>query len=268
MEFFTITTLSAVALGFIVGLLVGLTSVGSGSLMTPILYLDFGSSLARMMVVGTAATQGTITKFVASLRNYLSNTLRTDYVLIISITGVPLAAIGAFFSSALVSSKYFSPFLAVILILAAIAMIVEMRRNRSGHLMPPKANGALRIKGLVLGAVVGLVAGLTGVSTGSLLVTSLIVLLKFPTRMAIGIAIFEGGLILLAATSAQLYLGHVDLPFTGLLVMGGIPGILIGSHFKDRVNQRLLGYGVAGIMIFESLRIISSFATGRSFLFF
>lgn len=263
-----ITVATIIALGLVVGAIVGLTSVGSGALMTPILYLDFAGVLAHNLVVGTATAQGTITKFVASARNYLRGKLRPDYTFMIAITGVPLAVVGAFFSSSFVSYNLFAPFLALVLLFVGIGIILQLRAKKMNHAEDPKLTPRLKRKGMLVGMGVGLIAGLTGVATGSLLVSSLIILLKFPNKTAVTIAIFEGGLILLAATATQLYLGHVDLTFTMLLIVGGVPGILFGSHFKDKIDQKILGYGIAGVIILESARTLSSFLFGKSFFFF
>lgn len=257
-----------IALGALVGFLVGLTSVGSGAILTPILLIDFASVLSKSLVVGTSTMYGTVTKPIASVRNYVRRSLKLDYAFIIAITGVPFSSIGAFYSGAFLSWNLFPPILAGILILAALGMIMQVRVNGVGALKDPEMSTGLRIKGLLLGIAVGLIAGLTGVSTGSLMVASLILFLKFPNRTAVGIAIFEGGLILAAATITQLYLGHVNLPFTGLLVLGGVPGILLGSHYKDKVDQGLLGYGIAGVIILESARTLSNFLFGKSFFIF
>ncbi len=252
-------------LGFVVSLLVGLTSVGSGALMTPILLLDFSSIVPRLFVVGTSTTQGTVVKFVGSARNYLRKAIKMEYAFIVAITGVPLGIVGAYYSAAFVTWPYFSPALAALLLAVAILILVLTKKNILNHKTNPKVDLRLRLKGAAIGAVVGVIAGLTGISTGSLLVASLMLLMKFPNRMAVGIAVFEGGLILFGATVVQLLLGHVDLTVTGLLIAGGIPGILIGSHFKDRANQTLLGYLIAAVIILESLRTLTSFFFGVTF---
>jgi len=263
-----ITIASLLALGAIVGLLVGLTSVGSGALMTPILLLDFTNVVGKIFVVGTATTQGTVSKMIVSLRNYRKKKLNNDYIFIISLAGIPTAAIGAFYSSTLISWNLFPPILAAVLALTGILIIGMLRFEKINLGKDPKVTSELRVKGIVIGLVVGLIAGLTGVSTGSILVASLILILKFPTKTAVNIAIFEGGIILLAATLAQLYLGHVNFLVTGLLLVGGVPAMLVGNNFKDRVNQKKLGYLVALVIIFESARTLSSFFFGKSFFFF
>ena len=263
-----ITIVTVLALGLGIGIIVGLTSVGSGALMTPILYLDFSSALARNLVVGTASAQGTIIKFAASARNYYRKKLRPDYAFMIAITGVPFAVIGALFSTSFITFNLFSPLLALVLLAVGVLIIVQQKASKISHTEDPKMTVKLKRKGWAIGIVIGLIAGLTGVATGSLLVSSLMLILKFPNRTAVSIAIFEGGLILFAAAATQFYLGHIDIAFTGILLLGGIPGVLIGSHYKDRINQKLLGYGIAGVIIFESARTISAFLTGKSFFFF
>lgn len=263
MDPFTMATV--IALGLVVGTLVGLTSVGSGALMTPILLLDFSGIVGKTLVVGTATAQGTVSKFVGNVQNYLKRAIRFNYLFIISITGVPLAAIGAFYSTALINWNLFSPLLATVLAIVAIIIIVQARLEKLNVTKEPKINRRARIKGALIGVVVGLIAGLTGVSTGSILVAALILILKFPNRTAVAMAIFEGSLILFAATLAQLYLGQVNFPFTGLLLVGGIPGILVGGYFKDRVDQRKLGYIIAAVILLESARTLSSFFFGTTF---
>lgn len=263
-----LTAISLIILGLVVGVLVGLTSVGSGALMTPILLLDFSSVLTKTLVVGTSTTQGTISKMIASIRNYRQKALQLKYVFLTAITGVPLAAIGAFYSKSLVSSTLFSPFLAAVLLIVGILMISNLRLKHSFAAKDPEMTTLLRIKGMVVGAIVGLIAGLTGVSTGSVLVSSLIMLLKFPSKTAVGLAVFEGSLILLAATVAQLYLGNVSLAFTAFLLVGAIPGILIGSHYKDKIDGRKLGYLIASVIILEAAQTLSNFFFPHAFFIF
>ncbi len=262
-----LTIATIITLGFVVGFIVGLTSVGSGALMTPILLLDFSGIVGKAFIVGTSSTYGTVSKAFGSIQNYMSGKFRSGYMFIIATTGVPLAVVGAFYSSALISWNFFSPIIAVLLIVVASVILIQSRFEKfSGR--DPKIDGKLRIKGAIIGIIVGLIAGFTGVSTGSLLVACLIIIMKFPNHSAVNIAILEGGLILLAATLTQIFLGHVNYLFTGILLIGGIPGILIGGRFKYRFDQKKLGYLIAAVIIFESARTLSSFFLGKSFFFF
>ncbi len=259
------TIISLVILGLVVGIIVGLTSVGSGALMTPVLYLDFSKVLTHAQAVGTATAQGTVTKFSASARNYLKKSLNTGYAFTIAVTGVPMAVIGAFLTKIATSYTQFQAVLAVVLIIAAVSIIYQVKVKKRNVYADPKVDTGFKWKGWLIGAYVGLIAGVTGISTGSLMVASLILILKFKPHTAVNVAIFEGGIILLAATITQIYLGNVAFLATGLLVLGGIPGILIGNHYKDSIGERILAYGVAGVIIFESARIVSSYLFGKTF---
>ncbi len=254
-----LTIVAAIALGMVVGTIVGLTSVGSGALMTPILLTWFGGTVGALSGVGTATTYGTVSKFFGIIHNYVKKAIDTDYLFMISATGLPLAVVGSVYSAYLITWNLFSPLLAVVLIVIAVLIAAEARLGKIGAGRDPKITAGLRAKGLAVGALVGIIAGFTGVSTGSLLVACLIILLGFTNRTAVNIAIFEGGLILFAATITQLYLGDVDLAFDALLLAGGVPGIITGGHFKDRISQQKLGYIIAAVIILISLKTLYSF---------
>lgn len=261
--------LGLIVLGFVVSLLVGMTSVGSGALMTPILYLDYSSVISHSMAIGTSATQGSITKSVGSLHNWLRKSLYSTYAFTIALTGVPFAIIGAFLTKTATSYATFQLFVGAILIIAAAVVIFQAsiyKRSQSGA--DPKVDLKFRIKGAIIGTYVGLIAGVTGISTGSLAISSILLFMKMKPHTAVDLAIFEGFIILLAATVVQIYLGNVNLPITGLLAAGGIPGIIIGSRLKGRLNTSTLTYIIAAVIIFESLRIITNyFFPNRFFIF-
>lgn len=263
-----ITMLLLLGLGAFIGLLVGLTSVGSGALLTPILLLDFSSVVTGAAVVGTSTVYGTVTKIVASAKNFWKRQINSGYAFFIAITGVPTAAIGAFFTTAIINSNLFSPLLAALLIVLAFLIIYDTKIKEKTVKNDPKMDRKLRLKGMFVGLYVGLIAGLTSVSTGSLMVASLILFMRFKPHTAVNIAIFEGGIILLAASVVQTYLGNVNFLAAGLLIIGGIPTILIGNYYKDKVNARLLSYGVAGLILLESARTISQYLWGKKFFIF
>ena len=264
-----ITMIGLTALGFIVSLLVGLTSVGSGALITPILYLDYGSIISHSVAIGTSATQGSITKSVGSLHNYLRKSLYSAYAFTIAITGVPFAVVGAFLTKSATSYTAFQLFMAAILIIAAALVIFQaaIYKNSEGK-KDPKIDTKFRIKGAIIGIYIGLIAGITGIATGSLAIASILLFLEMRPHTAVDLAIFEGFIILLAATLVQIFLGNVSLPVTGLLVLGGIPGIVVGSRLKGRFNTRTLTYLIATVIIIESIRIIANYFFPNAFLIF
>ena len=264
-----ITMIGLVALGFVVSLLVGLTSVGSGALMTPILYLDYSGIISHSIAIGTSATQGSITKSIGSLHNWLRKSLYSTYAFTIAITGVPFAVIGAFLTKTATSYAAFQLLMAAILIIAAALVIFQASIYRKSKVKKdPRIDAKFRIKAATIGIYIGLIAGVTGISTGSLAIASILLFLDMQPHTAVDLAIFEGFIILLAATIVQVSLGNVSLPITGLLVLGGIPGIIVGSRLKGRLNTTTLTYLIAAVIIFESARIIINYLFPKAFLIF
>jgi len=147
------TMISLLILGVIVGIIVGLTSVGSGALMTPILYLDFSNVLTHAQAVGTATAQGSVTKIIASIRNHLKKALNSNYAFTIAITGVPMAIIGAFLTKIATSYTQFQVVIAAVLVIAAISIIYQIRINKDDHSYEdPKVDTNFKIKALMIGA--------------------------------------------------------------------------------------------------------------------
>ena len=264
-----ITMAGLVILGFVVSMLVGMTSVGSGALMTPILYLDYSSVISHSVAIGTSATQGSITKLAGSLHNWMRKSLYSTYAFTIAVTGVPFAIIGAFMTKTATSYATFQLFIGAILIIAAAVVIFQAaiyKRSEKGS--DPQVDRRFRVKGAIIGSYVGLIAGVTGISTGSLAIASIMLFMDMKPHTAVDLAIFEGFIILLAATAVQIYLGNVNLLITGLLALGGIPGIILGSRLKGRFNTTTLTYLIAFVIIFESIRIITNyFFPNRFFIF-
>ncbi len=261
-----ITMIGLIALGFVVSMLVGLTSVGSGALMTPILYLDYSGIISHSVAIGTSTTQGSITKSIGSLHNWLRKSLYSTYAFTIAITGVPFAAIGAFFTKTATSFAAFQLFMAAILLIAAALVVFQANiYGKSKVKKDPKMDLVFRIKAATIGIYIGLIAGVTGISTGSLAIASILLFLDMQPHTAVDLAIFEGFVILLAATIVQISLGNVSLPITGLLALGGIPGIIAGSRLKRRLNTSVLTYLIAAVIIFESARIIVNYFFPRLF---
>lgn len=264
------TMAGLVMLGFIVSLIAGLTSVGSGALMTPILYLDFSSVISHTIAVGTSTTQGSIVKFFGSLRNYIKRTIKTNYAFIMAATGVPLAIAGAFLTKIATSYSSFQLFLAAVFVIAAASIIIQVKltgkKKDIGNDSP--MDKKMRIKGMIIGAYVGLIAGMTGISTGSLAIASILIFMNLKPHTAVDVAIFEGFIILLAATITQICLGNVSFLVTLLLIIGGIPGILIGSSLKSKFNPRLLIYAVCAVILLESIRIILNYFLPNKFFIF
>lgn len=234
--------------GLIVGTLVGLTGVGGGSLMTPILMLLFGQSPS--VAVGTDLMFAATTKLVATASFGVSR--RVDWaivgrLLLGSAPGAALVVLWLWHAQRVpgAADLIIERSLAVILALTAAAMLVQTPLRRLGLDFTARWIARAERHTLVLTVLAGLILGvsvtLTSVGAGALGVVMLLAL--YPLRLSadrlVATDIAHALPITLIAGAGHVYLGHVDLSVLGSLLLGSIPGVLIASRLAIRLPQRL-----------------------------
>lgn len=231
--------------GVLVGLLVGLTGVGGGSLMTPLLVLVFGFHPAT--AVGTDLLYASATKTTGTAVHGRHGTVDWQVVRRLAMGSLPMAALTiGLLSLADVQSnlmaKTLSQILGIALVITAIS--VFFRRTIVARLSPLFVGAdAARIGGLtiVLGAVLGCLVSLTSVGAGALGMTALLVLYpKVPVARLVGSDIAHAVPLTLLAGIGHLSMGSVDLWLLLSLLIGSIPGIIIGSLIATRASEHVL----------------------------
>jgi uncharacterized membrane protein YfcA len=231
--------------GFVVGVLVGFTGVGGGSLMTPLLVLVFGIHPAT--AVGTDLLYAAATKSVGTVVHGFNRTVDWGIVLRLAAGSVPATAL-----TLLVLSKYGTHFdtkhnlitsvLGAALILTAIAilfrrMIIEFFARRMGD-VDPRTTTMLTV---ALGAVLGILVSLSSVGAGAIGVTVLLVLYpRLPAGKLVGSDIAHAVPLTLIAGVGHWLMGSVDWALLTSLLCGSIPGIIIGSLLSSRAPDRVL----------------------------
>lgn len=252
-------TVSGLAVGFIVGL----TGVGGGSLMTPLLVLVFGVNPAT--AVGTDLLYASITKsagaYVHSRKGHvdwkLVGALASGSVPAALITVVILHMIGV---EGRMSSGLITVSLGVAVILTAIALLFKerlLKLARSGE-------GAWRWRekhayqaAALTGAIIGTLVSLSSVGAGALGVTALFWL--FPamaTVRIVGSDIAHAVPLTAVAGLGHFALGTVDLALLGSLLLGSLPGIFIGSHLSSRVPEHWLRPALASLLILVGGKLV------------
>jgi uncharacterized membrane protein YfcA len=248
------------ASGFAVGLLVGLTGVGGGSLMTPLLILVFGIHPAT--AVGTDLMYAAVTKTAGSLvhgfnrtvdwrvvRRLATGSLPTTVLTIVALTYVNLN--GAT-THALITGA-----LAIALFITALALVF---RNAIVARYAPRV-GALseqRIATLTVGvgAVLGILVSISSVGAGAIGVTALILLYpRLPTARIVGSDIAHAVPLTLAAGIGHWFLGSIDLDILASLLLGSVPGIVIGSYTAARVPETALRLVLAATLIVVATKL-------------
>jgi uncharacterized protein len=245
--------------GFLVGLLVGLTGVGGGSLMTPILMLFFNVKAA--VAVGTDLLYASITKTAGIFAHGKLGNIDWKIVKLLAFGSIPAAIITTIYlrnanvaSEATVHSIKF--WLGIALLLTSLSVLFRnqlTQLSKKSHWINPQYTPALTI---ILGLILGFLVTLTSVGAGALGVTALLVLYpKVPITRIVGTDVAHAVPLTLVAGLGHASLGTVDYPLLGSLLIGSIPGIWIGSHLSSKVAEHWVRTVLALILVYVGQKL-------------
>ncbi|PZU06860.1 sulfite exporter TauE/SafE family protein [Sphingomonas sp.] len=239
--------------GVAVGLLVGLTGVGGGSLMTPLLVLAFGFHPAT--AVGTDLLYASATKSVGTAVHGFSGSVDWKIVRRLALGSVPatLVTLGllAFIGTRVGGTEHLITFvLGLALIATAIAMIFRGRIvARYADRIDALGDGQVRTLTIILGGMLGVLVALSSVGAGALGMTALLVLYpKLPTSRLVGSDIAHAVPLTLVAGMGHWAMGSVNFGLLLSLLIGSIPGIIVGSLLSTRIPDRALRAVLAGTL--------------------
>lgn len=249
--------------GFAVGLLVGLTGVGGGSLMTPLLVLLFGFKPAT--AVGTDLLYAALTKGGGSWVHHHRGNIDWRIAQRLALGSVPAAAATLLFLSRLGAQSHaaaglISVALGVALLLTAASLAFRQRllriarRRGSGNSFATRHVGTATV---AVGAVVGVLVTVSSVGAGALGVTALTFLYpQLATRRIVGTDIAHAVPLTLVAGLGHWWLGTVDVVLLGSLLVGSLPGIALGAHFAARVPEAALRSLLASVLLLIGGKLI------------
>jgi uncharacterized protein len=240
--------------GFAVGLLVGLTGVGGGSLMTPLLILLFGIHPAA--AVGTDLLYAAATKTAGSLFHGFNRTIDWRVVRRLAAGSVPMTVITIAAMSVLdihgaAGRDLINAVLTLALVATAVVLVfrgrIVARYAARLSALEPKQVAALTV---AVGAALGTMVSISSVGAGAIGVTCLILLYpNLPTAKIVGSDIAHAVPLTLVAGIGHWLLGSVDFQVFGLLILGSVPGILLGSYAAVRIPERALRLVLAATLI-------------------
>ena len=224
-----------ILIGFAVGLLVGLSGLGGGVILLPLLIFMLG--IPPIVAVGSGAVFSSITKTGAGLLNWRQGTLDWGLVGYLAAGSVPGALAGVGFLSHLRASygdgvnDVLTRMIGILLIVIPVLLLVEGRLQRqTGNnlrsLLPGWVNR--RNGGIITGLVGGFLVGLTSVGSGSIILMLLLLFSRRPPNVLVGTDITHAVILTGVAGLFHLGIGTVDLPLVGLLLVGSLPGSLLG----------------------------------------
>ncbi|MGO4570107.1 sulfite exporter TauE/SafE family protein [Rhizobium sp. 2YAF20] len=253
--------------GLVVGMLVGITGVGGGSLMTPLLVLLFG--VHPVTAVGTDLLYAAITKTAGTAVHGRHGRVNWKIVATLAAGSVPAALLMLWIMAGVDRSSVsvahtITLSLGCLLLLTAtmlvfrgqvLAMLAAARQRRGRDTMSPRTVGALT---LLLGLVLGVLVTLTSVGAGALGVTVLLVLYpRLDVREIVGSDIAHAVPLTLIGGMGYWAIGEIDWMMLFALLVGSIPGIVVGSLLALRLHERVIRMFLAVILVVVGWKLIS-----------
>jgi uncharacterized membrane protein YfcA len=248
--------------GFGVGFLVGMTGMGGGSLMTPLLILIFGTS--PVTAVGSDITYAAVTKSVGGWRHLRLRTVNLSLAYWLAIGSVPAAIAGVWVIERL-HDRYGSDLDDIVLTMLGIALIcvglIVLARALllNGSNLRERESFAMtrryKVAAVAIGASTGFVIGLTSAGSGTLIADFLIAYYRMVPRRVVGTDVFHAAVLLTAAAIAHIIAGNVDFGLVGAILIGSIPGVWLGSHLVVRLPSGVLRTALGVVMIAAALAL-------------
>lgn len=247
--------------GLGVGILVGITGVGGGSLMTPLLVLLFG--VQPITAVGTDLLFAAATKTVGTAVHGMNGTVAWRIVALLAFGSVPatmltlllLWRLGAPSSSV---SHLVSVTLGVVLLVTAASLLFRRQlldwAQRRASLPSPRQAALLTV---VTGALLGMAVSVSSVGAGAIGVTVLVMLYPaLPTARVVGTDIAHAVPLTLVAGIGHWLIGSVDWLLFGSLVLGSVPGVILGSLVAGHVSERVIRPMLAAVLLLVSTKLL------------
>jgi uncharacterized protein len=248
--------------GLLIGILVGMTGMGGGSLMTPMLILFFKFDPA--IAVGTDILHGAIFKSFGAARHRRLGTVRLRLGLWMLVGSAPMSLVGVW-TVGYLTHRYGDgvdsvqgKILAIMLIVGGLAFLAKAIMHPVG---PQKELGHLvnrdRIVAVCIGAVGGFIVGLTSVGSGTLFGLAMLIAFPLSAKIIVGTDIFHAAALLWVAGLGHLVAGNVDVGAIGWLLVGSIPGVLIGSQISVGIPDRMLRFALAAALTLSGIKLLA-----------
>lgn len=262
--------LAPVLFGLLVGFLVGLTGVGGGSLMTPFLVAVMG--VPAPTAIGTDMVYATVTKLTGSWQHYRQRSINLEVAVFLGIGSIPASLLGVrtlewvknSFGEERVNSIMITV-IAVTLVLVGATLIFrtfmpERWTERKAHRWD--GEGAMsfkrRVFTIVFGAMGGYLVGLTSIGSGSIMAVILLLLYPLAPAVIVGTDIAHATVLSLVTGIAHITQGNVDFALVGMLLLGSVPGVLIGSRIAPWLPGRPLKVVLSIMLIIVGVRLLFS----------
>ena len=247
--------------GLLVGCLAGATGMGGGSLMTPLLVLAFGFN--PTVAVGTDLLHGALFKSVGAVRHRRLGTVQARLSGWMFLGSAPASVLGVVVATWLEhrygggAASVEASVLGGALCLGGVGMLVKsVVRFREAPDVPFLLTSRDRVAAVLIGLVGGFVVGLTSVGSGVFFGLTLLVVFPLRSAKVVGTDVFHAAALLWVAGLGHLIAGNVDLHAVGWLLVGSVPGVLLGTQLAVGASDRLLRRALSLVLVLSGVRLL------------
>jgi uncharacterized membrane protein YfcA len=249
-----------IVFGLGVGVLVGLTGIGGGSLMTPLLLIVIGTQ--PVVAIGTDIAYGALTKTVGGWQHLRSGAVDLGVSKWLAFGSVPGSLAGVVLVESLPSPPDEALLWGVAAALAFTSLLTlgralfapkQHERERQSVPLTPRT----KLLAIGLGLVLGFVLGVTSVGSGALIGLALILVFRLTPHRVVGTDVFHAAVLLWAAGLAHVVAGNVDYGLMGNILVGSVPGVVIGERLARSVPAGGLRPALGAAMLASALGVAS-----------
>jgi uncharacterized membrane protein YfcA len=245
-----------IVFGLGIGVLVGMTGMGGGSLMTPLLILIFG--IQPTTAIGTDIFYSAVTKTVGGWRHLRMKTVNMELVKWLALGSVPAAVLGVVIVSvlekhvgedrldSLVYAVLGGTLLMVGIITLARALILRNLVDERDRFEVERRH---KIAAVAIGATTGFVIGITSAGSGTVIAILLIAVYRLSPKKVVGTDVFHAAVLLWAAGIAHWVGGNVDFTLALNILLGSVPGVVIGAALSGKAPQGLIRTALGLVLI-------------------
>ena len=243
-----------VAVSFPIGILIGLTGIGGAALMTPFLILGLGAR--PDLAIGTDLVYSMFTKAAGSWLHWKQGHVDLRLAGKLAVASLPSAALGTLAMTSLHrgangDARLKAVIGGVLLIVAAVSILRP--RNHSA----PAAGIRLTVATLAYASIAGFLVGMTSIGSGSLILPLLMIVNRLPVVRAVGTDIFHAAMLVAFSSALHASIGGVNWEVVPWLLLGSIPGVVIGSRLAPRLPERTMRLVVLAVLLVSAFKLLS-----------
>jgi len=247
-----------ILVGFVVGILIGMSGVGGGVLLLPVLI--FGLRVPPIIAVGSDALFNFFTKIPASLLHLKRGTVRLSVVLALAVGSVPGSICGVkllmhirhLYGDGV--NSFIKTAVGILLIVIPLLMLFQRRIEERIANRPPTMKGFAGMA--AIGLLAGFLVGMTSVGSGSIIMMLLLLFYNFSPKVNVGNDIVHAVILTGVTSFLHFELGNVDLGLVLSLLIGSIPGVLLGSHLSTRMPMLWLRRILCTLLLITGARML------------